>query len=491
MSINDLFFRPFDKARLDRLTEAIVQEKLSAALVSESEGLLDHYGRILVQRLRERTEINVEVYYPNSTEALITRFNKILENISVDAATRKNNSNAPQRALVAFDSQSTGLREIQLMARLVRDFPGANTRIILLLDKKSSTQVEKKIEAFGNKIVRWDIATPTQREASVLLSQSELTGMEPEVRQALENVGVSLDAKLALAASNRAINRAEEAIRKEDPTTKIDDSSVKNNDVINNELTDNKESLSVQKTEYSVNEPVVQDNTENKENKTIKRKNQFNAFLALSFLIALSVGVISYLHNSGLLPINSMLEDMRKVFLQSDLNEITNADGLTPKDDRILEKQDDQFSLLSPPSYESEMKEEEAIFEFSKSDKDEEPSEKENTVTPVKKDFKDKSERDSTTEKVRQSIEPGFYVQHTARGDLESVLNIQTLYPSLSNSIILKLRKTQVDGFFFVLLTGPFNSLDEAKSFTTRDDIPTGTWIRGALSIRPLIISPE
>ena len=46
MSINDLYFRPLDKARLDRLTEAIVQEKLSAALVSESEGLLDHYGRI-------------------------------------------------------------------------------------------------------------------------------------------------------------------------------------------------------------------------------------------------------------------------------------------------------------------------------------------------------------------------------------------------------------------------------------------------------------
>ena len=221
MSINDLYFRPFDKARLDRLTEAIVQEKLSAALVSESEGLLDHYGRILVQRLRERNGINVEVYYPNSTEALITRFNKILENISVDAATKTVDSNAPQRVLVAFDSHATGLREVQLMARLVRDFPGANTRIILLLDKRSSTQVEKKIEAFGNKIVRWDISTPTQREASVLLSESELTGMEPEVRQALENVGVSLDAKLALAASNRAINKAEEEMQKNENPVKM------------------------------------------------------------------------------------------------------------------------------------------------------------------------------------------------------------------------------------------------------------------------------
>ncbi len=82
----------------------------------------------------------------NKVAGYITRFNKILEKISVDTATKTSNSNVPQRVLVAFDSHATGLREVQLMARLVRDFPGANTRIILLLDKRSSTQVEKKIE---------------------------------------------------------------------------------------------------------------------------------------------------------------------------------------------------------------------------------------------------------------------------------------------------------------------------------------------------------
>ena len=52
MSITDLFFRPFDKARLERLVLAIDQDKLSAALVCDSEGLLDHYGRMLVRKLR-------------------------------------------------------------------------------------------------------------------------------------------------------------------------------------------------------------------------------------------------------------------------------------------------------------------------------------------------------------------------------------------------------------------------------------------------------
>ena len=96
----------------------------------------------------------------------------------------------------------------------------------------------------------------------------------------------------------------------------------------------------------------------------------------------------------------------------------------------------------------------------------------------------------SKTELIKNTIEPGFYVQHTARGDLESVLEIQRGYPVLQNSIIFKLKKTQVEGFFYVLLSGPFETLDDANAFTTRDGIPRETWIRGALSIRPLIAAP-
>ena len=56
--------------------------------------------------------------------------------------------------------------------------------------------------------------------------------------------------------------------------------------------------------------------------------------------------------------------------------------------------------------------------------------------------------------------------------------------------MIFKLKKTQVEGFFYVLLSGPFETLDDADAYTNRDDIPRETWIRGALSIRPLIAAP-
>ncbi len=378
MSINDLYFRPFDKARLDRLTEAIVQEKLSAALVSESEGLLDHYGRILVQRLRERNGLNVEVYYPNSTDALLTRFNKILENISVDAATKTLDSNAPQRVLVAFDSHATGLREVQLMARLVRDFPGANTRVILLLDKRSSTQVEKKIEAFGNKIVRWDISTPTQLEASVLLSESELTGMEPEVRQALENVGVSLDAKLALAASNRAINKAEEEMQQNENTVK--------NEKENDDKGENDSDVATYENTPQVDQPVKKTTDENKinvkEKSQTKRKNQINMILSLCFLFAISAGVVSYLQNSGLLPLSSMLEDARKIFLQSELIDSPSLPFKSQNKVSSIENQDDQYSLLSGETAQDTNEIDEAILPQQEKYPDEETLPEESLCRP-------------------------------------------------------------------------------------------------------------
>ena len=67
--------------------------------------------------------------------------------------------------------------------------------------------------------------------------------MEPEVRQALENVGVSLDAKLALAASNRAINKAEEEMQKNENPVKneneIDNKTENDNDIVTYEIPSN------------------------------------------------------------------------------------------------------------------------------------------------------------------------------------------------------------------------------------------------------------
>ena len=239
-----------------------------------------------------------------------------------------------------------------------------------------------------------------------------------------------------------------------------------------------------------VNQPVKQETDESKtsikENSQAKRKNKLNMMLSLCFLFAISAGVVSYLQNSGLLPLSSMLEDARKLFLQSEL--IDNPSLPIKSQDRVsnLENQDGQFSLLSEETTQDTVN----IDETTLSEQEQYPDQEAFPEDPLQVISENTSDEKPKTELIKNRIDPGFYVQHTARGDLKSVLEIQRGYPALQNGIILKLKKTRVEGFFYVLLSGPFETLDDANVFTTRDDIPRETWIRGALSIRPLIAAP-
>ena len=366
-----------------------------------------------------------------------------------------------------------------------------------MLDKLSSTQYEKKIEAFGNKIIRWDIATPTDREAAVLLSESELSGMQPEVRQALANVGVSLDAKLALAASSKALKRAEETLT---PATN------------NKETTqiENKPKLEKKEVVHSNNEKVPKINAEKKISKNIpkeqkrKRSEKVYALIATLFLIFVSSGVFAWVTFTEALSFEKIINEARNVLLATsevkklrdtqenqntnqnfskmiDGNSVVNIESST----KLNADNNESLSVRSKNKEDVDKLLESKVVtdNFSQTP----DSAKESSTRPYQTS-PENLETNNSNEKFTQVLQPGFYVQHTARPSKELAEELKNKFPSLSNSLILKLSKTKSDGHFFVLLSGPFSTLDEAKSFTIRDDIPEGTWIRGALGIRPLIM---
>ena len=71
-----LLFRAADMLRLEGVVAAVTQDGMSLALVSRHEAILDHYGKILVERLRAvAPEIGIEIYFPASADALLARFN--------------------------------------------------------------------------------------------------------------------------------------------------------------------------------------------------------------------------------------------------------------------------------------------------------------------------------------------------------------------------------------------------------------------------------
>ncbi|MGA0892675.1 MAG: hypothetical protein ACO3QY_06765 [Burkholderiaceae bacterium] len=206
----DLFVRPDDKVRLDRMVRAVSDEQLSIAFISHSDALLDHYGRLFAEQLRRTSRLAVEIYSPDSTDALIDRFNRILASMSVSEALKSEGSMAPSRLLLVYDGRATGVREVQLLARLLKDFPGANTRVALLLH--AHADAPKKVEAFGKRMVHWELSLPSTAEKQALLERAASQGSLPEAQAFLALLGEESNASQALQETLSVLARADEAL---------------------------------------------------------------------------------------------------------------------------------------------------------------------------------------------------------------------------------------------------------------------------------------
>ena len=186
-----LLFRAADMLRLEGVVAAITQDGMSLAMVSRHEAILDHYGKILVERLRAvAPEIGIEIYFPASADALLARFNSALGDYTVQQAMEASVPIAPPKIWIVHDASALPDHEIQLLARLVQHFPGANIRVVMLLPQGSKKQ--KLLISFGRRILNWEIDPPTPEQADIMLSQAQTQGREGAVRALLQQIAVPL-----------------------------------------------------------------------------------------------------------------------------------------------------------------------------------------------------------------------------------------------------------------------------------------------------------
>jgi hypothetical protein len=183
----DFVFRSADRMRIEGCTNAIAREGLSLCLQCEHEPLLDHYVGLLLKRLRQDApEHSIEVYFPTNTDSLLARFNEALARQSVQQATSTTTGTHPAQIWIVHDAQAMPEAEIQLLARLIQNFPGANIRAILLMTGPNASH--NNLAAFGRKILRWEIEAPNAEQAQAALDIARSEGRLQPVQQLLKRI---------------------------------------------------------------------------------------------------------------------------------------------------------------------------------------------------------------------------------------------------------------------------------------------------------------
>ena len=173
----EFFFRVADRLQMDSCLTAVSKEGKSLVLVSPSGELLDHFGAAFIRRLKQNlVNTPVEVFMPPDSEVMLERFNKLLSSLSLDVATQTRKDMPPESVWVVHDANALGSYEIELLTRLVHQFPGAGISTILMFTSDSNP--ETSICNQGKQFVSWALEMPTPEQKLSTIQQARKNGNE-------------------------------------------------------------------------------------------------------------------------------------------------------------------------------------------------------------------------------------------------------------------------------------------------------------------------
>lgn len=189
-SRQDFFFRVADRLRMESCAHSLTAEGKSLMLYCPSSSLLSHYGGQLISRLRELApRSSIEIFFPSNSEALVSRFNEVLANLSIDKATQSPASGMPDKIWVVHDANALTENELQLLTRLLQHFPGANVCAVLMLSGK--THPMPSLDTQNRRIVRWDMEVPSIEQAQQTLQQATTEESRQAIQLLIEKMQLS------------------------------------------------------------------------------------------------------------------------------------------------------------------------------------------------------------------------------------------------------------------------------------------------------------
>jgi hypothetical protein len=186
----DFFFDPDDRMQMDGCITALTRDGLSVAVTAPHAAALEHYGALMIAKLRKLTPTSkVEVYFPASPDDLLARFNQALAHQSLAQAMQERKNILATQFWVLNNAAALPEHELQLLANLVQNFPGANIRLIVFLD--TSRKPNNALESFGKNILRWDIALPDEERKELLIGQAKGSAQLKAIRTFLNRLSAS------------------------------------------------------------------------------------------------------------------------------------------------------------------------------------------------------------------------------------------------------------------------------------------------------------
>jgi hypothetical protein len=488
--------------------------------------------------------LHVEVFLPQNTEALLDRFNQILADISIDEARNAQTSQAPRRVLLAHDAKAISERDMQLMSRLVQDFPGAHVSVVLLVDKIGTQMHEKNLEKFGQRLMRWPLETPSREEGETLLEMARAAGYEVEVKKVLATTGYSKPVKPVAVVAAAA---AAAEIPEEKNVISAGELAAMRQKALKGPVERTEPSLDIvidvpvpETTATPVTETVTDAATKPRIKVPASLIARWVAALFLVLLVALTVIIMVFPQRMGPMLYNSPM--LKAQLPEWAMNAVVSFTGKPPTaqlEESKAAAKENSASVLAP---QTDITDNKSASEKLAAIVESAPKiDIKSAQIPVKTEIKQDITADKTTPKaeakaeakvetktepvvsapvtkpepviapaapvtsspaealaprsergadnaVRQARPGSYFVQHVSLNSMAEAQEWRAQYAALNKSRIAAVKTTD-KGVKYVVLSGPFPTQKDAEAFSARPGVPADPWVRPLKSLQRALIS--
>lgn len=450
---NEIFYSLADKKNIRLAIKALVQNGMGLAVIGDNESLLTHYSRMLIFRLRKLSKYKMDIFSPTNTDTLLDRFNQLLSNMTMDEARQRPNPKDAATLLVVNDANIVNEEQWVLLMRLLNDFPGVNVRLILFLNKAEWPKYDEVLSPISRQLYRWYLKIPTVPEAKALLMVAQTNGFQEETKQLLDNVGLG-----GVLAENSVENG---------------DQSIDNDAELQN-----------------ARKKLLEQARKSRQQQEDKRKKRSssplfrNVIFLLVILSMVSLAFLSQLYPQRItelkMAISTFVVSSEPAYEVAEVEDETTplpetgdssdaVDEITSDKSELISDIDVQSNLeVVPKSGEPETPE----IADSETDSLIIPSISEPSVAEVELLPEQSSEKFIMMTEISAGV---FFVQHAVVTGQDRVSNYFLRYPQLAGAAVLGI--TANNNPAYAIISGPFETREEATNFTEKEGVPADFWV--------------
>ena len=144
-----------------------LQSNSNLIFCSTNPAIANYYSNFFENKISNFENIKVEKFFPNDSETVINKFNSILKEVSIEDS-KQINKESTRKIFIIPDLESINPYELQLLSRIINDFPASNVNFISFVKDIENNKRNNFIDLVRKNTFIWQIPYPDVNSLKIL-----------------------------------------------------------------------------------------------------------------------------------------------------------------------------------------------------------------------------------------------------------------------------------------------------------------------------------